>query len=95
MSPVIVKKYNLHAGALKNINQAEKDLTASIMKRAEAEARAEMIKEKIKASMQAKESGGSGVLGGAFKMFGFDDASKQLGQIESAGLMNEARSLFS
>lgn len=48
IQPGITQKYNLQAGALRNINAAEKELTASIMKRAEAEARAEMLKEKMK-----------------------------------------------
>lgn len=54
MSPGIVQAYNLQAGGLNAINQAEKDLTASIMKRAEAEARAEMIKEKVKEALVAQ-----------------------------------------
>lgn len=48
IQPGLTEKYNLQAGALKNINAAEKELTANIMKRAEAEARAELLKESIK-----------------------------------------------
>jgi TP901 family phage tail tape measure protein len=97
IQPGIIQQYNLQAGALKNINQAEKDLTASIMKRAEAEARAEMIKEKIKESMQLKESGGTGVLGFAGSI---NDAlgmgglgNKAIGNIQSQIALGEANVL--
>jgi hypothetical protein len=59
IQPGITNKYNLQAGALKNISAAEKELTANIMKRAEAEARAELLKESIKKEMQLKEGGDS------------------------------------
>ena len=97
IQPGVVKQYNLQAGALRNINQAEKDLTASIMKRAEAEARAEMIKEKIKESMQVKENGATGVLGftgSVNEMLGMGDkSSKMFAQMQSASLMGEANLL--
>lgn len=60
IQPGIIEKYNLQAGALENINRAEKDLTASILKRAEAEARAEMIKEKFKEAQRLKDTGSTG-----------------------------------
>lgn len=59
MQPGITKKYNLQAGALNNISRAEKDLTRNIMARAEAEARAELLKESIKKEMQMKTEGPS------------------------------------
>lgn len=59
IQPGITNKYNLQAGALKNISAAEKELTANIIKRAEAEARAELLKESIKKEMQLKEGGDS------------------------------------
>lgn len=59
MQPGITKKYNLQAGALDNISRAEKDLTRNIMARAEAEARAELLKESIKKEMQMKAEGPS------------------------------------
>lgn len=57
IQPGITKQYNLQAGALKNINEAEKALTKSIIKRAEEEVRAEMIKEKVREALIKKESG--------------------------------------
>lgn len=48
IQPGIIDKYNLQAGALENINAAEKELTKNILKRAEAEARAELLTEKIR-----------------------------------------------
>lgn len=59
IQPGITNKYNLQAGALRNINAAEKELTASIMKRAEAEVRAEMLKEAIKEKMRLQQEGPS------------------------------------
>lgn len=59
IQPGITNKYNLQAGALKNISAAEKELTANIIKRAETEARAELLKESIKKEMQLKEGGDS------------------------------------
>lgn len=59
IQPGIVDKYNLQAGALDNISRAERELTANIMKRAEAEARAEILKEKTKELLQTKQDGPS------------------------------------
>ena len=55
MSPGLVEKYKLQEKNLRNIAAAEKDLTAQIMKRAEAEVRAEMLKESIKSEMAIRE----------------------------------------
>lgn len=59
IQPGIIEKYNLQAGALENIAAAEKELTKNIIERAEAEARAELLSEKIKEQMKLKneESG--------------------------------------
>lgn len=54
IQPGIIEQYKLTEGALININRAEKDLTASIIKRAEAEVRAEMIKASIKKGLEAQ-----------------------------------------
>lgn len=59
LSPDLVKNYNLEAGALNNINAAEKQLIGSIMKRAEQEARAELLKEKTKELVKSKLTGPS------------------------------------
>ena len=54
MSPGLVQKYQLQEKNLRNIERAEKDLTSQIMKRAEVEARAEILKEKVKEQMKLK-----------------------------------------
>ncbi len=52
LQPGIIEKYNLQAKSLQNINAAEKELIGNIMKRAEEEARAELMKEKIKQGIE-------------------------------------------
>lgn len=54
IQPGITKQYNLQAGAIDDINRAEKSLISTIMKRAETEARAELIRENMKKAMQAQ-----------------------------------------
>lgn len=54
IQPGIVDKYNLQAKAIRNINAAEQELISSIMKRAEAEARSELIREKTKKMIENK-----------------------------------------
>ena len=93
IQPGIIQQYNLQAGALEDINRAEKDLTASILKRAEAEARAEMIKEKFKEAQTARDKGGtgSGVLDFALNMYGDNEqALKQFGNLRADKLEQEA-----
>jgi TP901 family phage tail tape measure protein len=52
IQPGITKQYNLQAGAINSINEAEKALTKSIIERAMAEARGELIREKTKELLQ-------------------------------------------
>lgn len=52
--PGIIAKYKLHEGSLKDINRAEKELIANIIKRSEVEALGEMLKEKTKERMSMK-----------------------------------------
>jgi len=52
MQPGITKAYNLDLLILRDLSAAEKDLTKNIMARAEAQARAELYKEKIKEAIQ-------------------------------------------
>lgn len=59
LQPNIVKQYNLQAGALDMISKAEQNLTSNIMKRAEAEAKAELIKEKMREFMTNEIDGPS------------------------------------
>ena len=83
LSPGLVEKYNLQAGALGKINQAEKDLTASIMARAEEQARAEIYKEDVKNRLQleskAKETAGQGMFSEFIQGFyDFDNTNSQV-----------------
>ncbi len=57
IQPGITKQYDLQAGAIENINKAEKALTESIIKRAEAEARAQILKETVTAKIRAEQEG--------------------------------------
>lgn len=58
IQPGITKQYNLQAGAIENINRAEKALTESIIKRAEAESRSQLLKETVTAKIQAERGPG-------------------------------------
>lgn len=60
LQPGITEKYNLQAGAVRDLAAAEAELTANILERAKSEARAEMIKEKYKEAQQARDEGGTG-----------------------------------
>ena len=57
IQPGIVEQFNLMEGKLKDLTAAEKALKDSIIERAEAEARAEMIKEKLKEAQTLKDEG--------------------------------------
>lgn len=81
IQPGIVAQYNLQAGAIDKINEAERSLTQSIIKRAEAEARAELIREKIRQKLEIQSGGPS-----------FMDSFKSFithGQISAKGFQNE------
>lgn len=74
IQPGIIKQYNLQAGALEDINRAEKALIASIIKRGEAEARVELIKEKTKEKMQIAEQDLGTIESLQAKSLGFTEA---------------------
>lgn len=59
IQPGITKQYNLQTGAVESRNAAEKALIATLMQRAEQEARMELAKEKIKegAALAAEDTG--------------------------------------
>lgn len=57
MQPGITKQYALHLKYLGNINQAEKDLTDSIIKRATVQAATELATQKFSEALQRKEAG--------------------------------------
>ena len=101
IQPGIVEQYNLQAGALKNINKAEKDLIANIMKRAEAEARAELIKEKFKKAQQKRDEGPTFLnsLQAAFTTNPFDIQSQineavRLNEVDAQDLEKDAEFLY-
>lgn len=62
IQPGIIEKYNLQTKALENIAAAEAELTKNIIKRAETEARMELLGEKIKEQqklqLEMEEAGG-------------------------------------
>lgn len=97
LQPGIIDKYNLQAKSLQNINAAEKELIGNIMKRAEEEARAELMKEKIKEGLTLKQEGPS-TMASIWGMTGFgqveslltgeDTQSRHANKIQK--LMNEA-----
>ena len=98
IQPGIIEQYNLMEGKLEDINRAEKDLTASILKRAEAEARAEMIKEKFKEAQEARDKGGTGsaILDFALSTtpgLNSDKIKKDFGNMRAVALENEAKYL--
>jgi len=70
LSPGLTQKYNLQAGAIENINKAEKELTESILNRAKTEARSELLREKTKELLQLQSSGPSFVEGVMEALFG-------------------------
>ena len=91
IQPGIIANYNLQAGAIENINRAEKDLIANIMERAKTEARAEMIKEKIKDAISREEEGPGFWLSAAAALGpGGGTAADIINQHEIANLYNEA-----
>jgi len=55
LQPGIIDKYGLQVKAIDKINAAEKELIGTIMRRAEAEAAAEIVREKAMAKMRAQE----------------------------------------
>lgn len=57
--PGMIEKYNLHKGAVEDINRAEKDLIRTIKERAEAEAELELYKENVKRRQEAELKGPS------------------------------------
>lgn len=59
IQPGIVEKYNLQAKSLAKISEAEKELTRNIMKRAEAEAAAELLKEAVREKIVMQNEGPS------------------------------------
>lgn len=59
IQPGIINKYHLQKGAIKDMAAAERELTTSIMARAEAEARAELLRESIRNRLQLQAEGPS------------------------------------
>lgn len=83
MSPGLVEKYKLQEKNLRNIERAEKDLTAQIMARARAEVEAEMLKESMRKEMNIREGRDTNVAQDIFKFFGQDDIVKQYADLRA------------
>lgn len=75
LQPGIVDQYKLQAGALDSISRAEQDLASNIMKRAMADAKAELLREKIAEKLRKQIAGptflqqAQGILGGGGAAF--------------------------
>lgn len=59
IQPGITSKYDLQRGAIQNMAAAERELTANIMKRAEAEAKADLLRDAIRNKLQLQAEGPS------------------------------------
>lgn len=104
IQPGIVEKYDLQAGALKNITKAEKELKGAIIERAKAEAIAQLIQEKTRQLLTEKIEGPSTVdkltgflLGGTgigSLLFG-EDIAQSLQADRIAGLNKDIDALIS
>jgi TP901 family phage tail tape measure protein len=81
MSPGLVAKYNLQTGSLKQMAQAERELTRDVLNRAKVQARVDLLAEKAKQFEQNKLEG-PGLLNKGVNLFGlnsaFDDEQEQL-----------------
>lgn len=77
ISPGLTDKYNLQAGALKDINAAEVELIKNIKKRAEAEVLGEMLRDATKKRIQFDEfqKKNKGKNNGLLDLPGLDDKS--------------------
>lgn len=94
MQPGIVEKYNLQAGALKDINAAQQEMVNNIDAIAKAEAYKEVAKEKYKEAFKKKQEGpgfwdytksvGSGIMAGAFGTRYYDAEAQKRGAIHNA-----------
>ena len=92
MQPNIVKQYNLQAGALDMISKAEQNLTSNIMKRAEAEAKAELIKEKMREFMTNAIDGPS-FMEHLMGLIGRSGSANMLFNSRQAGIQREIKDL--
>lgn len=87
MQPGIVDKYNLQAGAIEDINKAQKEMIENIDAIAQAEAWKELATESYKESFKNKAQGPS-----AFEKFAYGDAAaKTLNEQESKNLKQQAQ----
>ena len=90
IQPGIIKQYNLQAGALDDINRAEKELTESIMKRAEAEARAELLREKTKEKIELEQGEAEkGFFAQGLDLFGAGAASDIIAEGDRASALTD------
>lgn len=78
MQPGITKKYLDQNGVLKNAIGLQKELTASIIKRAEAEVRAEMYKESFRKELDIREGRDKTAAESLLEFTGSDETAKKL-----------------
>jgi len=96
LQPGIIEKYDLQVKAIDKINSAEKDLIGTIMKRAEAEAAAQIVREKAMAKMRAQQEmmGGGTMFTKAAEALGFRPRYNQFtdasAELEAAAQQQQA-----
>jgi hypothetical protein len=97
IQPGITEKYKLQAGAIRDINAAEKELIGNIMKRAEIEARAEIAKEKQKEAIRKREGGAETDTWAQWsaRLLGGGESVDKWKELEARSLTNQATSLTS
>jgi hypothetical protein len=95
IQPGITEKYKLQAGAIRDINAAEKELIGNIMKRAEIEARAEMMKEKQKEAIRKREGGSETDTWAQWsaRLLGGGESADKWKELEARSLENQAMKL--
>ena len=96
IQPGITDQYGLQLKAIDKINEAEKQLISTIMKRAQAEAQAEIVREKARAKLQAYDvmMGQGNILTKAQEAIGmrprYDDYMAKSAELEAAATLQQA-----
>lgn len=90
LQPGIIDKYGLQVKAIDKINAAENELISTIMRRAEAEAAAEIVREKAMAKMRAQEDLRKGSIFSSIPMIGAGVMANKFANVNQADQELEA-----
>ncbi len=90
LQPGIIEKYSLQVKAIDKINAAEKELIATIMKRAQAEAAAEIVRDKARNLLAAQEDLKKGSILSAIPMIGAGVMANKFANVNQADQELEA-----